>query len=84
MTYFTAGPKESRAWTVPSNSSAPRASRAIHTDFEKGFIRAEIIEYEDFIKCGSEEESKSKGLMRSEGKDYLVKDGDIIHFRYNV
>ena len=84
ITYYTAGPEESRAWSIIRDTKAPNAAGKIHTDFEKGFIRAEIIEYEDFIKCGSEEESKSKGLMRSEGKDYLVKDGDIIHFRYNV
>jgi len=84
ITYYTAGPEESRAWSIRRDTKAPCAAGKIHTDFEKGFIRAEIIEYPDFIKCGSEEESKNKGLMRSEGKDYLVKDGDIIHFRYNV
>jgi len=84
ITYYTAGPEESRAWSIENNTKAPGAAGKIHTDFEKGFIRAEIIEFDDFIDCGSEEESKSKGLMRSEGKEYLVKDGDIIHFRYNV
>ena len=84
ITYYTAGPQESRAWSIENNTKAPGAAGKIHTDFEKGFIRAEIVEFDDFVDSGSEEESKSKGLMRSEGKEYLVKDGDIIHFRYNV
>ena len=84
ITYYTAGPKESRAWSITNNTKAPDAAGKIHTDFQKGFIRAEVIEYQDFVDCGSEEESKNKGLMRSEGKEYIVKDGDIIHFRYNV
>tara|TARA_B100001996_G_scaffold78158_1_gene57677 strand:- start:1181 stop:2272 length:1092 start_codon:yes stop_codon:yes gene_type:complete len=84
ITYYTAGPQESRAWSIVNNTKAPAAAGKIHTDFQKGFIRAEVIEYEDFISSGSEEESKNKGLMRSEGKEYIVKDGDIIHFRYNV
>lgn len=84
MTYFTAGPKEARAWTVPKNSTAPRAARAIHTDFEKGFIRAEVISYEDYISLGGEVPSKEAGKMRVEGKDYIVQDGDVILFRFNV
>jgi hypothetical protein len=84
MTYFTAGPKESRAWTVPSNSSAPRASRAIHTDFEKGFIRAEVISFSDYVEFNGEQGAKEAGKMRIEGKDYQVQDGDVILFRFNV
>ena len=84
MTYFTAGPKESRAWTVPSNSSAPRASRAIHTDFEKGFIRAEVISYSDYVEFNGDQGAKEAGKMRIEGKDYQVQDGDVILFRFNV
>ena len=84
MTYFTSGPKESRAWTVPSNSSAPRAARAIHTDFEKGFIRAEVISFSDYVKFNGEQGAKEAGKMRIEGKDYQVQDGDVILFRFNV
>ncbi|MDC0035593.1 redox-regulated ATPase YchF [Chloroflexi bacterium] len=84
MTYFTAGPKESRAWTVPAHSSAPRASRAIHTDFEKGFIRAEVISFPDYIQFSGEQGAKEAGKMRVEGKDYEVQDGDVILFRFNV
>ena len=84
ITYYTAGPEESRAWSIGDQTKAPSAAGKIHTDFEKGFIRAEIIEFQDFINSGSEEDSKNKGLMKSEGKEYIVKDGDIIHFRYNV
>ena len=84
MTYFTAGPKESRAWTVPSNSLAPRASRAIHTDFEKGFIRAEVISFSDYVECNGEQGAKEAGKLRIEGKDYQVRDGDVILFRFNV
>ncbi len=84
MTYFTAGPKESRAWTVPSNSLAPRASRAIHTDFEKGFIRAEVISFADYVECNGEQGAREAGKMRMEGKDYQVRDGDVILFRFNV
>ena len=84
MTYFTAGPKESRAWTVPSNSLAPRASRAIHTDFEKGFIRAEVISFSDYVECNGEQGAKEAGKLRIEGKDYRVRDGDVILFRFNV
>ena len=84
MTYFTSGPKESRAWTVPYNSSAPRAARAIHTDFEKGFIRAEVISFSDYVKFNGEQGAKEAGKMRIEGKDYQVQDGDVILFRFNV
>jgi hypothetical protein len=84
LTFFTAGPKESRAWTVRRGARAPEAAGVIHTDFERGFIRAETIAYEDFVACGGEQGAKDKGLMRAEGKDYVVKDGDIFHFRFNV
>jgi ribosome-binding ATPase len=84
ISYFTAGPKEVRAWTIRNGWRAPQAAGVIHTDFEKGFIRAEVISYDDYIKCGSESACKSAGLMRIEGKDYIVKDGDIMHFLFNV
>ena len=83
-TFFTSGPKESRAWTVYKNSLAPQAAGVIHTDFEKGFIKAEVISYEDFISCNGESGAKKDGKLRLEGKDYLVKDGDVIHFKFNV
>jgi len=84
QTYFTAGVKEVRAWTIPIGSTAPQAAGVIHTDFEKGFIRAETIAYEDFVAFGSEAKAKEAGKMRVEGKEYIVKDGDIMHFRFNV
>ncbi len=84
QTYFTAGVKEVRAWTVPVGASAPQAAGVIHSDFEKGFIRAEVIAYEDFVKYGSEAKVKEAGKMRVEGKEYIVKDGDVMHFRFNV
>lgn len=84
INYFTVGEKETRAWTVTKGALAPQAAGVIHTDFERGFIRAEIISYEDFIACGSENIAKEKGLMRLEGKEYIVKDGDCINFRFNV
>jgi len=84
MSYFTAGVKEVRAWTIKQNSTAPRAAAAIHNDFEKGFIRAEVINYEDFITLGGEAKCKEAGKMRLEGKEYIVQDGDIMHFRFNV
>lgn len=84
QTFFTAGPKEARAWTVPIGSTAPQAAGVIHTDFEKGFIRAEVISYEDFIACKGEQGAKEAGKWRLEGKDYLVQDGDVVHFRFNV
>ncbi|MCM5571755.1 redox-regulated ATPase YchF [Burkholderiaceae bacterium FT117] len=84
QTYFTAGEKEVRAWTVPVGATAPQAAGVIHTDFERGFIRAETIAYDDFVACGGESGAKEKGKMRLEGKDYVVKDGDVMHFRFNV
>ena len=83
-TYFTAGPKEVRAWTVKGGSTAPQAAGVIHTDFEKGFIRAEVIAYGDFIACNGEHGAKDAGKMRLEGKEYIVRDGDVMHFRFNV
>jgi ribosome-binding ATPase len=84
QTYFTAGPKEVRAWTVRAGATAPQAAGVIHTDFERGFIRAEIASYEDFVACGGEQGAKEAGKLRLEGKDYAVRDGDVIHFRFNV
>ena len=84
ITFFTCGPKETRAWTVGKGSKAPQAAGAIHSDFERGFIRAETIAYEDFVRCGGEQGAKDKGKMRSEGKDYVVQDGDVLLFRFNV
>lgn len=84
QTYFTAGVKEVRAWTVKQNATAPQAAGVIHTDFEKGFIRAEVIAYEHFIEFNGESGAKEAGKWRLEGKDYLVKDGDVVHFRFNV
>ena len=84
QTYFTAGVKEVRAWTIPIGSTAPQAAGVIHTDFEKGFIRAETIAYNDYVEFGSESKVKEAGKMRVEGKDYFVKDGDVMHFRFNV
>ena len=83
-TYFTAGPKEVRAWTIPKNTKAPQAAGVIHSDFEKGFIRAECYHYDDLIALGSEAKVKEAGKMRLEGKDYVVKDGDVLFFRFNV
>ena len=82
--YFTAGPKEARAWTIAIGTRAPQAASVIHTDFEKGFIRAEVVGYEDFIACGGEQGAKDAGKWRLEGKDYVVADGDLMHFRFNV
>ncbi|MCF2874224.1 MULTISPECIES: redox-regulated ATPase YchF [unclassified Tenacibaculum] len=84
QTYFTAGVKEVRAWTIPVGSTAPQAAGVIHTDFEKGFIRAETIAFDDYETYGSEAKVKEAGKMRIEGKDYIVKDGDVMHFRFNV
>jgi len=84
QTYFTAGVKEVRAWTIPVGSTAPQAAGVIHTDFEKGFIRAETISYSDYVSFGSEAKVKEAGKMRVEGKEYIVKDGDVMHFRFNV
>jgi GTP-binding protein YchF len=83
-TYFTCGPKEVRAWTIHHGDTAPRAAGVIHTDFEKGFIRAEVITYDDFIACKGEHGAKEHGKMRLEGKEYVVNDGDVMHFRFNV
>jgi ribosome-binding ATPase len=84
LTYFTAGPKEARAWTVPEGATAPRAAREIHTDFERGFIKAEVITYDDYDRLESEAAAREAGRLRIEGKDYVVADGDVIHFRFNV
>ena len=84
QTYFTAGEKEVRAWTVPIGATAPQAAGVIHTDFEKGFIRAEVISFSDYEQFGSEAKVKEAGKMRVEGKEYIVKDGDVMHFRFNV
>ncbi|MGJ8544571.1 MAG: redox-regulated ATPase YchF [Sulfitobacter sp.] len=83
-TYFTVGPKEARAWTIPAGTSAPRAAGVIHGDFEKGFIRAETIAYDDFVTLGGEGPAKEAGKMRAEGKGYTVKDGDVLHFLFNT
>ena len=83
-TYFTAGEKEVRAWTIPVGATAPQAAGVIHTDFERGFIRAEVISYQDFISCKGEQGAKAAGKLRLEGKEYVVQDGDVIHFRFNV
>lgn len=84
ITYFTIGPKEARAWTIASGTMAPQAAGVIHTDFEKGFIRAETISYDDYINLGGETGAKDNGKMRLEGKEYVVHDGDVMHFRFNV
>jgi ribosome-binding ATPase len=84
QTFFTAGPKEARAWTVRRGATAPQAAGVIHTDFERGFIRAEVIGYDDYVKYKGEQGAKESGKMRLEGKDYVVKDGDVIFFRFNV
>jgi ribosome-binding ATPase YchF (GTP1/OBG family) len=83
-TYFTAGEKEVRAWTINKGMTAPQAAGVIHTDFEKGFIKAEVIKYDDYINLGSESACKEAGKMGMEGKEYVVEDGDIMHFRFNV
>ena len=84
QTYFTAGVKEVRAWTIPVGATAPQAAGKIHTDFEKGFIRAEVIAYEDFVAGNGEQGAKDAGKWRLEGKEYIVRDGDVVHFRFNV
>ncbi len=83
-TYFTAGPKEVRAWTIPQGATAPQSAGKIHTDFEKGFIRAEVIGFDDYVQYKGEQGAKDAGKWRLEGKDYIVKDGDVVHFRFNV
>src|SRR5690606_5762961 len=84
ITYFTAGVQEVRAWTIHNGWKAPQAAGVIHTDFEKGFIKAEVIGFDDYIQLGGETAAKEKGKLRIEGKEYLVKDGDVMHFRFNV
>jgi GTP-binding protein YchF len=84
QTFFTAGPKEVRAWTVKKGAKAPEAAGVIHTDFERGFIRAETISYDDFVSLGGEQKAKEAGKLRVEGKEYIVQDGDVMHFRFNV
>ena len=84
QTYFTAGPKEVRAWTIAAGATAPQAAGVIHSDFERGFIRAEVAAYDDFVAHGGEQGAKEAGKLRLEGKDYVVRDGDVIHFRFNV
>ena len=83
-TYFTVGPKEARAWTIPHGTMAPQAAGVIHGDFERGFIRAETIAYDDFVSLGGEQPAKEAGKMRAEGKGYVVKDGDVLHFLFNT
>ena len=83
-TFFTSGPEETRAWTIKKNCSAPNAAGVIHTDFEKGFIRAETVSYDDFVRNNGWLNSKNNGNMRLEGKDYIVKDGDVLNFRFNT
>ena len=84
QTYFTVGPKEARAWTIHEGTSAPQAAGVIHGDFERGFIRAETIAYDDFVEFNGEQGAKESGKMRSEGKTYIVKDGDVMHFLFNT
>ena len=84
LTFFTAGPKEARAWTVRSGATAPEAAGRIHTDFQKGFIRAEVVGYDDYVAGNGEQGAKDAGRWRLEGKDYVVADGDVVHFRFNV
>ena len=84
MTFLTAGEIESRAWTIKQNTKAPQAAGKIHTDFERGFIRAEIVSYDDLVACGSKAAAREKGLVRLEGKDYVMQDGDVVEFRFNV
>ena len=84
ITFLTAGPKEARAWTVPKGALAPEAAGKIHSDFQRGFIRAETISYNDYVTYGGEQQARDSGKMRQEGKDYIMKDGDIVLFRFNV
>ncbi|MCC6451844.1 MAG: DUF933 domain-containing protein, partial [Acidobacteria bacterium] len=84
MSFLTAGEKETRAWTIPIGTKAPQAAGTIHTDFERGFIRAEIVSYDDLIACGTYAAAREKGLVRLEGKEYVMRDGDIVNFRFNV
>ena len=84
LTFFTVGPKEARAWTIESGSKAPQAAGAIHSDFERGFIRAETIAFDDYVACGGEAGARDAGKLRQEGKEYVVHDGDVMLFRFNV
>ena len=84
VTYFTVGPKETRAWTIPAGTLAPQAAGVIHTDFERGFIRAEAVAYDDYVGLGGEAGAKKAGRFRLEGKEYVVQDGDVLHFRFGV
>jgi ribosome-binding ATPase YchF (GTP1/OBG family) len=84
QTYLTAGPKEARAWTIPRNATAPEAAGVIHTDFQKGFIKAEVVSFADLMDAGSMSEAKARGKVRIEGKDYVMADGDVVEFRFNV
>jgi ribosome-binding ATPase YchF (GTP1/OBG family) len=84
LTFFTAGPKEVRAWTVRRGATAPEAAGRIHTDFQRGFIRAEVIDYDDYVRLGGENGAREAGRMRLEGKNYVVREGDVVHFRFNV
>lgn len=84
ISYLTAGPKEVRAWTITKGTKAPQAAGKIHSDFERGFIRAEIVSFDDLMECGSMAAAREKGLVRSEGKDYVMQDGDVTLFRFNV
>jgi GTP-binding protein YchF len=84
QTYLTAGPKEARAWTIPVGATAPQAAGVIHTDFERGFIKAEIVSYDDLVGAGSMAEARARGKVRIEGKDYVMRDGDVVEFRFNV
>ena len=84
ISFLTTGPDETRAWTITRGMKAPQAAGKIHTDFERGFIRAEVVAYDDLVSCGGMLQAKEKGLVRSEGKEYVVKDGDVILFRFNV
>ena len=84
QTYLTAGPKESRAWTIKKGATAPEAAGVIHTDFQKGFIKAEVISFADLVETGSVAEARAKGKARMEGKDYVMQDGDVVEFRFNV
>jgi ribosome-binding ATPase YchF (GTP1/OBG family) len=84
QTYLTAGPKESRAWTIPVGATAPQAAGVIHTDFQRGFIKAEVVSFDELVNAGSMAEAKSRGKLRIEGKDYVMADGDVVEFRFNV
>ena len=84
QTYLTAGPKESRAWTIPVRATAPEAAGVIHTDFQKGFIKAEVVSFADLVDAGSMAEAKARGKVRIEGKEYVMADGDVVEFRFNV